>query len=94
MSNGGTPKATSVGVAPTTCLQENLTRARVVFCNTSANIIYLSHSPQLVTGAGIPLVANGGNFIDEYQPGNPCYKGTWYAIASGAGSNLAIEEET
>ena len=94
MSVGGNPSYVTIGATTTTALKENPYRRRVTFCNTSTNIIYLSHAAQLVAGSGIPLMASGGNLVDELNLADQLYRGTWYAIASGAGSNLSIEEET
>ena len=58
-----------------------------VFCNDSANTIYLSVWEAAVVGSGIRINANGGSY--EINRNNPI---RWdiYAIATGAGSNLSF----
>jgi len=87
------PTFATVGVASATFLSQNLRRKGVLFVNTSANMIYLTkgESPGVV-GSGIPLYPNGGHYGEPDNLGR-VWLGVWNAIASVAGSNLAITED-
>lgn len=68
-----------------TALTENFRYG--IFCNDSANIIYLSIGADAVVGSGVRLNANGGTF--EINRQNPV-RGDVHAIATGASSNLSF----
>ncbi len=80
----------SIGIASSKVLEKNLSRTSALFCNESANKIYLQLGFPAVSGAGIPIAA-GGN----YEIGFTNYwDGEVHALAAGAGSLLQVIEES
>jgi len=86
------PTFATVGVASALIRRPFFQRKSVLFVNTSPNIIYLAKERDAVIGSGIPLYANGG-FYGEPDNAGKIWLGSWHAIASVAGSNLAITED-
>jgi len=83
------PTAASVGVTSAQAVASNATRKGLTLVNTSANTISLGFGVAAVLNSGITLSAQGGTFnMNEYS----FYAGAINAIASGATSNLAIQE--
>lgn len=58
-----------------------------IFCNDSANVIYLSVGSPAVVGQGIRLNSNGGTY--EINNINPL-RGDIYAISTAGASNLCF----
>lgn len=82
------PTAASVGVASAQAVAAAATRKGLVLTNTSSNTISLGFGNAAVLNSGITLVPNGVFSMDEYS----FDVGAVNAIASGATSNLAIQE--
>ena len=78
----------TVGASSAIAVQANGARRWLVVTNTSANVIWLGLGVAAVVGSGIYLPAGAGYIFDHTNP----WVGAVYAIASGAGSNLAITE--
>ena len=89
---GSIPSFFSTGVGSEAFLRPNRRRKAILFVNTSANMIYLSKNRAAIIGSGIPLYPNGG-FYGEPDNRGRVWLGAWFAIASGAASNLAITED-
>lgn len=86
-SGGGTanaPAAASVGVATAQALAANSDRTKVILTNTSDNDISLGIGSAAVLYSGITLYTGGVHIEYSTQAIN--------AIASGAASNLGIQE--
>ncbi len=79
-----------MGAASGVAVALNANRKGLVLVNTSANRISLGFGANAaVLDSGITLMPNGGTFaMDEYSFSTAAIN----AIASGAGSNLAIQE--
>jgi hypothetical protein len=82
------PTAVSVGVASGQVLAANASRKGAAFVNTSANTISFGLGVAAVLNSGITLVQNGVWEMDA----NTFTTGAINAIASGATSNLAVQE--
>lgn len=82
------PTAATVGVASASALVANASRKGLVLTNTSANTISLGLGAAAVLNSGITLTPNGVWVMDEYT----FCTSQIFAIASAAGSNLAIQE--
>ncbi len=79
----------TIGVASSLAVPINTIRKGLVVTNTSGNLISLGLDVAAVLGSGITLNANGGVWeMDEFT----FTTGFVFAIAAGAGSNLAIQE--
>lgn len=91
-ATGGTPAAVSVGVTSGTALALNAARKGLILVNTSNNYISLAFGANAaVLYSGITLNPNGGTFeMDAFS----FTTGAVNAIASGATSNLAVQEWT
>lgn len=88
-TSGSAPTAASVGVASAQVLAANSSRKGAVFTNTSANTISIGVSGNAaVLNSGITLTPGGIWVMDQYT----FTTGAITAIASGASSNLAIQE--
>jgi len=83
----------TIGVASAVCLAARRNRRRALFVNTSVNLIFLAKGQDAVIGSGIPIVANGGSWEETPDTLGYLWRGSFSAIAAGAGSNLAIQEE-
>ncbi len=85
------PGAVVMGVNSAPVMQANARRTYALLVNNSTNVIYLwkGDGPALLN-AGIPLAASGGWY--EINLTNPYY-GPIQGIATGAASNLCIQEE-
>lgn len=84
-----TPNAVSVGAGSTEVLPRNASRRGLVLVNTSANRISIAFGAPAVLDSGITLYPEGGTFImreDLFSTE------AVNAIASAAGSNLAVQE--
>ena len=85
----GSPTAASVGVTSGSALAANASRKGLVLVNTSANYISLGFGAAAVLYSGITLNPSGGTFVmDEFT----FCTSQIYAVASGATSNLGIQE--
>lgn len=88
------PATATVGTSSAIAVAQNFNRKGLVLTNTSSNIIYLGFGATAVVGSGYVLQPTGtpeSRFtMDEYTFTNAAV----HAIASGAGSNLAIQEYT
>lgn len=83
------PTAATVGVASAQALAANANRTGLVLVNTSSNSISLGLGIAAVLNSGITLNPNGGAYImDDLTFTTAAIN----AIASGATSNLAIQE--
>jgi hypothetical protein len=79
----------TVGLASGQILAANADRNGLILVNTSANTISIGIGVAAVLYSGITLYANGGS----YEMGDMSFSTqAIYAIAAGAGSNLAIQE--
>ncbi len=86
---GNAPTAVSVGVTSTSVLASNTSRKGLVVVNTSANIISLGlDGAAAVLNSGITLVPYGVWVMDDMTYS----QGAIHAIASGASSNLSVQE--
>lgn len=84
-----TPTYATVGVASAQVLAANALRKGCVFVNTSANNISFGIGANAaVAGSGITLTPNGVWDMSEYDYVTSAVN----AIASGANSNLTIQE--
>lgn len=85
------PTAASVGVASAQVVAANANRKGLILVNTSANRISLGFGATAVLDSGVTLMASGGAYnMGEYD----FDAGAVNAIASGAASNLSIQEYT
>lgn len=85
------PTAASVGVASAQAVAANANRKGLILVNTSTNRISLGFGSAAVLDSGVTLYPNGGSYsMGEYD----FDLGAVNAIASGATSNLAIQEYT
>lgn len=85
------PDNASVGTSSGIVLASNAKRTGAVFVNDSANKIYLAIDAAAVLNKGILLTANGGAY--EINSEN-LTAADISAIATGASSNLTIQEAT
>lgn len=84
------PTAATVGTSSAQAVASNANRKGLILVNTSANIIYLAFGATAVVGSGLTLSAGAGFIMDAF-----CFTtAAVNAIASGASSNLAIQEFT
>jgi hypothetical protein len=85
------PAAVSVGIASAEAVAINAARKGLLLVNTSANYISIAFGAAAVLYSGITLNPSGGSFwMDEYSFSTAQVR----AIASGAASNLAVQEFT
>lgn len=85
------PAATTVGVTSAQAVAANTNRKGLALVNTSANRISLGLGVAAVLDSGITLYGGGGSWVmGEYD----YTTGAVYAIASGANSNLTVQEFT
>jgi len=83
------PTAASVGIVSAQALAANANRKGLFLVNTSTNYISIGLGSAAVLYSGITLSPSGGSFwMDEYSFTTSAVN----AIASGAASNLAIQE--
>lgn len=82
------PTAATVGAASALALAANLKRKGLVLVNTSANVISLGLGVTAVLNSGITLPAGATWVMDDYTFTTAAIN----AIASGASSNLSIQE--
>ena len=82
------PTAASVGVASAQALASNASRKGLILVNTSGNVISVAFGAAAVLYSGITLYPGGAFNMAEYD----FDLGAVNAIASGAASNLAIQE--
>jgi len=82
------PTAATIGTSSGTALAANTSRKGAVFTNTSANRISFGIGVAAVLDSGITLNPGGVWSMDEYTFSQVLIT----AIASGASSNLAIQE--
>jgi N-acetylmuramic acid 6-phosphate (MurNAc-6-P) etherase len=83
------PAAVSVGVASAQAVAALATRKGLILINTSANYISLGFGAAAVLYSGVTLNPAGGSFeLDQYS----FTTGAINAIASGAASNLGVQE--
>lgn len=88
-ASGNAPAFVSVGIASGQVLAANADRNGLILVNTSANAISIGIGAAAVLYSGITLYANGG----AYEMGDMSFSTqAIYAIASGADSNLSIQE--
>ncbi len=86
---GNAPVAVSVGVTSGSVLSSNANRKGAVFTNTSVNTISFGLSgAAAVLNSGITLAPYGSWIMDDYT----FTTGAITAIASGAASNLSVQE--
>jgi hypothetical protein len=79
----------TVGATSGKIVDANAGRNGLIIVNTSANTVSLGIGVAAVLYSGITLYANGGSF----EMGDMSFSAqAIYAIASGAGSNVAIQE--
>jgi hypothetical protein len=83
------PTFATAGTISETVLPENLKRTGLLVINTSANIVSMAFGYPAVLYSGITLSANGGSW--EMSPWTLSVASI-SVIASGAGSNLSIQE--
>lgn len=87
--DGSAPGAASVGVASSVVVAANGSRKGLILVNTSVNRISLAFGQPAVLDSGPTLMPSGGTFnMGEYDFTTEEVR----AIASGAASNLAIQE--
>ena len=86
--------AVTVGATSTLVLVESPKKNRnmVVFCNNSNEDIYLSPGPVAQSTYGIPLIANGGSFVDKPDTRGKMYQGSYHAICASGGKVLSVAE--
>lgn len=80
------PTVATVGTLSAQALAANASRTAVMLVNTSSNIIYLGLGATAVVGSGIALTP-----YSSFGP-LPRFTGAINAIATGASSNLSIQE--
>lgn len=86
---GSAPAFASIGLASSSALAVNVNRKGLAMVNTSANWISLAFGAPAILYSGICLAPNGGSFaMGTFDFSTQEVR----AIASGAGSNLAIQE--
>ena len=83
------PDSATVGVASAELLSVNPERRGLILVNDSSNVIYLAFGVPAEIGKGIRLNPNGGSFT---MTGTSFSNDAVFGIATGAGSNLAIQE--
>jgi len=83
------PAAVSVGVASGQVLAANTNRKGCLLVNTSVNYISLSFGAAAVLYSGITINPSGGSF---WMDGYSFTTAEIRAIASGATSNLSVQE--
>jgi len=83
------PTAVSVGIVSAQAVAANANRKGLLLVNTSTNYISIGLGSAAVLYSGITLNPSGGTFwMDEYSFTTSAVN----AIASGAASNLAVQE--
>jgi len=88
---GSSPTFATVGVTSAQAVASNANRKGLVLINTSANTISLAFGANAaVLSSGITLTPNGVWVMDEYTFSTSAIN----AIATGASSNLAVQELT
>ena len=82
------PTTASVGVASAAAVAQNKNRRGLILTNLSANVITLGIGQAAVLNSGIALIANAQWIMEGFS----FSQDTINAIATGAASNLAIQE--
>lgn len=82
------PAAATVGAASAQALAGNLNRKGLVIVNTSANTVSLGLGLAAVLNSGITLPTGAVWVMDEFTFTTAAI----FAIASGASSNISIQE--
>ena len=85
------PTAVAVGVASGVLVAANPDRRYLCLVNTSANIVSLGFGAPAVLNSGVTLIGAGSSY--EMTEAN-LYRGAINAIASGAASNVGVQEST
>lgn len=83
-----TPTFATVGTSSSQVVAANALRKGLCFVNTSANTISFGIGSTAVLNSGITIVPNGVYEMSEYDYATSAIN----AIASGASSNLSIQE--
>jgi len=85
----GRPSVATISTSSVVLVPRNPGRIMLCIVNTGVSVCCLGLGSDLAFGSGIYLVAAGGSFMIDRN--NPFY-GEVYAISTGAGSTLAIQE--
>lgn len=91
-STPSSPTAVTIGTSSSVALAANANRVGLILTNTSGNYISIAYGEDALTNQGITLSPMG---VLQFKPSDPWFStGAIHAIATGAGSNLAIQEFT
>jgi hypothetical protein len=82
------PTFATVGTSSAQAVAQNNNRKGLILTNTSANIIYLGFDSAAVVGRGVVLFPNGVYCMGTYDFTTLAV----LAIATGASSNMAVQE--
>lgn len=82
----------TVGVAAQQVLKQSPARVWLLIVNLSASDIYVAPFPDVSTSKGILLSPAGGSLSLNYVDDMDLVSVAWFAIATGAASNVLIEE--
>lgn len=86
---------TTIGGTAAELVNNNPMRASLLVVNMSANVMYLGLTPEVnvpVTPHGIMLAPNGGSVLFQWDRDFELVTKAWYAIATGAGSEVYVLE--
>lgn len=83
----------TIGTGSTVVLEDNSKRQRVIFCNYSDELMYLSQSGLARITFGIPIAPNGGSYEDQPDPTGYMWMGSYHAICASGGKILSVTEQ-
>ncbi len=86
------PVVSAVGVTAVKVLNNNPNRVSFIFVNLSVNSIYLSPLNDVSSAKGIYVASNGGYVVMQWDRDFNLVSREWWAVATGAGSNIFIAE--
>lgn len=86
------PLVAAVGIAAIPIALNHPDRVGFVMLNLSANVVYISPLPTVALLVGIRLDANGGTVSFVWDEDFELVSHDWYAIATGAASQVFIME--
>ncbi len=77
----------SVEISTKEILKNNPNRVALYIINNSVSLGYVAFSPELVSGKGIRLTANGGSLVMLIHEDGDAIKRSIYGISAGAGAD-------
>jgi len=88
------PETDTVGTSPVRVLLNNPNRVAAIIINLSANSLYVLPDEAVTTTRGIFVGGNGGRISIIYDEDFHLVGRDWFAVASGAGSQILVLEVT